>query len=100
MERTIGNLGEEVKQPSQPFANISQRGVLRCQINALLAMVPSMSPTSLFPSGSIPLEFGYVLLGAKDKNPQSLPPSLSQLIQQNLSTTGTISTAPQTIRLI
>ena len=100
MERTIGNLGEEVKQPSQPYANISQRGVLRCQVNALLAMFPSISPTPPFPSGSIPLDSGYVLLGGKDKNPQTLSPYLSQLIQHNLSTTGTIPSTPQTIKLI
>lgn len=26
MERTIGNLGEEIRQPSQPFANLAERG--------------------------------------------------------------------------
>ena len=46
MEQTIGNLGKEVTQPSQPYANISQHGVLRCQINALLAMFPAISPYS------------------------------------------------------
>ena len=89
-----------MKQPSQPYANISQRGVLRCQINAPLAMFPAISPPPPFPSGSILLDSGYVLLGAKDKNPQTLPPHLSQLIQHNLSATGTIPPIPQTIKLI
>jgi hypothetical protein len=29
LEWTIGNLGEEIKQPSNPFANLSQRGIRR-----------------------------------------------------------------------
>ncbi|KIJ95011.1 hypothetical protein K443DRAFT_109498 [Laccaria amethystina LaAM-08-1] len=45
MERTIGNLGEEIRQPSNPFANLSQRGLLRCQVNALTAMVPELKPS-------------------------------------------------------
>lgn len=27
IERTISNLGQEIRQPSQPYANLSQRGV-------------------------------------------------------------------------
>ena len=100
MEQTIGNLGEEVKQPSQPYANISQRGVLRCQINALLAMFPSISPIPPPPSGSISLDSGYILLGAKDKSPHVLSPHLSQVIQDNLSSTGTALPTSQTIKLI
>jgi hypothetical protein len=39
MEHTIGNLGEEIWQLSNPYANLSQRGLLRCQVNALKAMI-------------------------------------------------------------
>jgi hypothetical protein len=46
MERTIGNLGEEIKQHSTPFANLSQRAVRRCQINALKAMIPDLDPNA------------------------------------------------------
>ena len=35
MERTIGDLGREVKQPSNPYANLSSRGLRRSQLNAL-----------------------------------------------------------------
>jgi hypothetical protein len=42
MERTIGNLGEEIKQPSQPFANLSERGLRRCQVNALKSVLPHL----------------------------------------------------------
>lgn len=45
MERTIGNLGEEIRQPSNPYANLSHRGILRAQVNALKAMVPILDAT-------------------------------------------------------
>ncbi|KJA13937.1 hypothetical protein HYPSUDRAFT_1074591 [Hypholoma sublateritium FD-334 SS-4] len=68
MERTIGNLGEEIRQPSNPFANLSQRGILRCQINALIAMLPVLKPYQCdLPRGAVDLGEGYVLLRAKDR---------------------------------
>ena len=100
MERTIGNLGEEVKQPSQPYANLSQRGVLRCQINALLAMFPSFSPNSSLPSGSISLHSGYILLGAKDKNAQSISNNISHVIYNYFNAMGMILPGPQSLKLV
>jgi hypothetical protein len=44
MERTIGNLGEEIRQPSQPFANLAERGARRAQVNALIALLPNLAP--------------------------------------------------------
>jgi hypothetical protein len=44
MERTIGNLGEEIKQPSNPYANLSQHGIHHSQVNALKAMIPALEP--------------------------------------------------------
>ena len=46
MEGTIGKLGEEIKQPSNPFANLSQCGTLHSQINALKAIIPDLEPDS------------------------------------------------------
>ena len=67
MERTIGNLGEEIKQPSNPFANLSQRGILRSQINALKAMIPDLEPDSdHLPRGANDIGDEYVLLRARD----------------------------------
>jgi hypothetical protein len=73
MERTIGNLGQEIQQPSNPFANLSQRGLQRCQINALKAMIPDLDP----PPPDVPqyakdLGDGFVLLCAKDKVSQTV----------------------------
>ncbi|KIO01782.1 hypothetical protein M404DRAFT_149465, partial [Pisolithus tinctorius Marx 270] len=70
MERTIGNLGQEIQQPSNPYANLSREGVWRCQVNTLKAMVPSLCPEKPpFPSTTIKLEGGYVLLRKRDARP-------------------------------
>ena len=70
MERTIGNLGEEIKQPSQPFANLSERGLRRSQTNALKVMLPYLDEERKLPRVSIKLGHGYILLGARDKYEQ------------------------------
>ena len=40
-ERTIGNLGEEIKQHSNPFVNLSQCGIRRARTNVPQAMIPN-----------------------------------------------------------
>lgn len=70
MERTIGNLGEEIKQPSQPFANLSERGLRRSQTNALKVMLPHLDEERGLPHISINLGHVYILLGARDKYAQ------------------------------
>jgi hypothetical protein len=68
LERTIGNLGEEVKQHRDPYTNISARGVRRCQVNALKAIIPDLEPLNdLLPHGSEDLGNGYILLRARDR---------------------------------
>lgn len=71
MERTIGNLGQEIRQPSNPYANLSRRGVIRCQVNALTAMFPGQltgaMPDKQLPRGAVDLGEGYALLRAQDQ---------------------------------
>ena len=68
LERTIGNLGEEVKQHRDPYTNISERGVRRCQVNALKAIIPDLERfDNLLPHESEDLGNGYVLLRARDQ---------------------------------
>ena len=68
MERTIGNLGEEIRQPSNIFANLSQRTLLHSQINTLKAMVPDLEePINILPRGAKDLGGGYILLRAMGK---------------------------------
>jgi hypothetical protein len=72
MERTIGNLGQEIHQPSNPFANLSQRGLQRCQINALKVMIPDLDPSPPdIPRGAKDLGDGFILLHAKEKVSQT-----------------------------
>ncbi|KAF8810988.1 hypothetical protein BYT27DRAFT_7253126 [Phlegmacium glaucopus] len=68
MERTIGSLGREICQPSNPYANLSQRGLLRSQTNALIALIPDLENSPpVIPRGAQDLGDGYILLRARDK---------------------------------
>jgi len=76
LEHTIGNLGEEIKQHCNPFANLSQRGIRRAWVNALKAMIPELdtegSIETHLPCGSKDLRGGFVLLCAWEPNPRPL----------------------------
>ena len=70
MERSIGDLGQEIKQPSNPFANLAQRAVLRGQINSLQAACSSLRTQPLEyvpPRAAENLGGGFYLLRALDK---------------------------------
>ncbi|KIK17012.1 hypothetical protein PISMIDRAFT_112278, partial [Pisolithus microcarpus 441] len=70
MERTIGNLGQEIRQPSKPYENLAEEGVRRSRVNALLAVMPELDDeTKGHPMGSVDLGGGYVLLRKRDKRP-------------------------------
>ncbi|KAF8798243.1 hypothetical protein BYT27DRAFT_7123523 [Phlegmacium glaucopus] len=65
MERTIGNLGEEIRSHVHPYANLSQHVLQRCQVNALKAMFPDLEePQNPIPRGAKDLGNGFVLLRA------------------------------------
>ncbi|KAI5824775.1 hypothetical protein K523DRAFT_252480 [Schizophyllum commune Tattone D] len=67
MERTIGNLVEEIRQHSDPYTNLAQRGLLRCQLNALHNMVPDLLPNDdVLPRTAHDVGRGYALLSATD----------------------------------
>ncbi len=81
MERTIGNLTQELRQPSNPFANLVQRGLLRCQINALKNIIPDLEEPSRLPRNAIDLGDGYVLLRKCDTTARPvLPPEERALV--------------------
>ena len=42
METAIGNLGREIRQDKDFFRNLEERGVLRAQINSVMAMYPKL----------------------------------------------------------
>ncbi len=68
MENAIGNLGEEIRQDYDPYANISQRGIIRAQMNAIHSMMPGLSLKNKekLPNNSVDLGQGYTLLRACD----------------------------------
>jgi len=46
MERTIGNLGEEIRLHSDPYANLTQRIIERSRVNAVKNMAPDLAMTN------------------------------------------------------
>jgi hypothetical protein len=75
LEHMIGNLGEEIKQHSNPFANLSQRGIRCAQVNALKAMIPDLEQTKAaedLPRRAMDLGDGYVLLHAQEEDARAL----------------------------
>lgn len=42
METAIGNLGKEIRQDKDPYRNLEERGVLRAQLNSVMAMYPKL----------------------------------------------------------
>jgi hypothetical protein len=68
IETAIGNLGAEIRQDRDPYANIAQRGILRAQLNSISAMFPHIKlridPEDSFPRGAKDLGHGYALLHA------------------------------------
>lgn len=103
LERTIGNLGQEVKQDVNPYANMSRRGYLRCLINALYAIYPELTPPHQqepgLPHGSEELDGGYVLLRARDRSPYRLTGAISAAIENFVQEyTGVDYEVPRVIR--
>ncbi|TBU41207.1 hypothetical protein BD309DRAFT_868737 [Dichomitus squalens] len=75
LENFIGNITREIKQHVTPYANVSERALRRCQINALKAMIPSLAePESTLPQYAEELGDGYVLLTARDSRHRVVPP--------------------------
>lgn len=75
MERVLGDLEEEMHQDSDPYANLAQVGLTRCQNNTLIAMAPSLprSSKNRQPKSAICLGNGYTLLGPKDRSACKIP---------------------------
>ncbi|KIK35849.1 hypothetical protein CY34DRAFT_26510 [Suillus luteus UH-Slu-Lm8-n1] len=65
---TIGNLGQEIHQPSNPYANLSKEGLRRCQVNTLLSVIPELdkAPKGLS-NGAVDIKDGYALLRKCDR---------------------------------
>ncbi len=61
MERSIGNLTEEIKQPSQPYANLAEHGARRAQMNTLMSLLPDLIPTPRSSHLAVDIGDGFLL---------------------------------------
>jgi hypothetical protein len=92
MERTIGNLGQEIRQPSNPFANLAQRALRRSQVNALINIYPELDSTAQhLPSHSKDLGRGLVLLRPRDGYPATICGPAGAIISQVVNTSEVLS---------
>ncbi|EIN04486.1 hypothetical protein PUNSTDRAFT_76415, partial [Punctularia strigosozonata HHB-11173 SS5] len=83
MERAIGNLGEEIRQPSNFYANLAQRSLCRLQKNAVMSMIPELEPAVPWaPTTSLPLANTYALLQPRESHDVQIPENESQVIAQ------------------
>ena len=68
LEQTISNLGEEIEQPSNPYANMVNCGLCRSQLSALHAILPDLEPDGPgLLQGAVNLGDGYIPLRAQDR---------------------------------
>uniref|UniRef100_D8PU20 Uncharacterized protein n=2 Tax=Schizophyllum commune (strain H4-8 / FGSC 9210) TaxID=578458 RepID=D8PU20_SCHCM len=89
MERTIGNLGEEIRQHSDPYANLAERGLRRCQLNALKAMLPDLEPSSdPLPKSACDVGRGYALLAATDNCERPVTAAEAMALKNYLESKG------------
>jgi hypothetical protein len=59
LERTIGNLGQEIKQPSNLYANLSNCSLCQSQMSSLHAILPNLEPDAPgLPQGAVDLGDG------------------------------------------
>ncbi|KAH7905890.1 hypothetical protein BJ138DRAFT_1072332, partial [Hygrophoropsis aurantiaca] len=96
MERTIGNLGEEIKQPSDPYTNLSRRGLRRSQVNALFSMIPSLNRERLckLPRGAEDLGDGFLLLRARDTAKRPVSTEERHAIQRYIENSENVALPP------
>jgi hypothetical protein len=84
IETAIGNLGAEIRSDQNPYANIAQRGILRAQLNSILAMFPHLElrkdRQDSFPQGAKDLGHGYALLRACQKSAKPVEESEASAI--------------------
>lgn len=89
LERTIGDLGQQVKQPSNPYANLSQRIVLQAQTNVLRSLLPDLdykiTDRYAIPHGGVDLGDHYALLRAADNIARPIHPGESHALSQYLA---------------
>jgi hypothetical protein len=86
MERTIGDLGQEIRQPSNPFGNLCAITVRRSQQNALKALYPELDRTSTpkVPKHANDLGNGFVLLRPREHYFSTMSDEAGDILQDQL----------------
>ena len=84
MEHTIGDLGQEIQQPSNPFANLAWCALRCLQVNALKSIYPDLDPKagSHLPKSLMDLGNGYIMLWPRDKYPAQIPEPAADILSQ------------------
>jgi hypothetical protein len=74
MKCSIGNYGQQIHQPSNPFANLSQIALRESQLNALKAIFPELDNTAehSLPRYSHDNGDGYAFLTPRQKRPEKV----------------------------
>ncbi|EKM84453.1 transposase 21 superfamily [Agaricus bisporus var. burnettii JB137-S8] len=74
LETAIGNLGNEIRNERDPYANLMQRGLIRAQLNVLKAFVPEITslPQDYLPEGSRDIGNDYILLQPCEESTTSI----------------------------
>jgi hypothetical protein len=83
------------------FQSLSQRGLLRCQVNALKAMIPDLDPPPpALPRGVIDLGQPYALLRAQDRYARLMRPQEADALLRYLGgvTAGSGNWCPKVTR--
>ena len=86
MERAIGDLGQQIRQPSNPYANLCQNALLLCQVNALKSMFPELDNNANIPLPKYLHDSndGYIFLTPREKRPTKLHGLERQAIEAKL----------------
>ena len=94
MERIIGIFGSLIKQPSNPFANLTEQAKKVAEINAITAMRPDLEHSKHNPHGSIGISQGFLLLGPRDQKPYLLSPAEYTAVSTFYSSLPNVETIP------
>ncbi len=70
LENFIGNITREIRQHVTPYANVSERALRRCQVNALRSMIPAFALPEPTARHSLDLGDNYILLSPYESTPE------------------------------
>ncbi|PCH42719.1 hypothetical protein WOLCODRAFT_86186 [Wolfiporia cocos MD-104 SS10] len=88
MERAIELISRQLRSHVHPYANLAERGLVRCRTNALRAMMPELNETKSLPRGAIELGGGYALLRAASKDLLAMTGTEAQSLSEYLEREG------------